>query len=61
MLSERIQVSLQRRLRRCLWQAFEATATATATATAGHGGIGFPSGKRGQIRFPAENGSDPGS
>ncbi|WP_414608245.1 hypothetical protein, partial [Stenotrophomonas pavanii] len=55
MLSERIQVSLQRRLRRCLRQAFE------ATATAGHGGMGFPSGKRGQIRFPAENGSDPGS
>ncbi len=50
MLSERIQVSLQRRLRRCLRQAFEATATATAA----HGGIGFPSGKRGQIRFPAE-------
>ncbi len=23
--------------------------------------VGFPSGKRGQIRFPAENGSDPGS
>ncbi|WP_175392813.1 hypothetical protein [Stenotrophomonas maltophilia] len=34
-MSERIQVSLQRRLRRCLRQAFEATATATATA--GHG------------------------
>ena len=61
MLSERIQVSLQRRLRRCLRQAFEATATATATATAAHGGIGFPSGKRGQIRFPTEDGSDPGS
>ncbi|WP_204374349.1 hypothetical protein, partial [Stenotrophomonas maltophilia] len=30
---ERIQVSLQRRLLRCLRQAFEAT----ATATAGHG------------------------
>ena len=31
-MSERIQVSLQRRLRRCLRQAFEATATATAVA-----------------------------
>ncbi|WP_219630245.1 hypothetical protein, partial [Stenotrophomonas maltophilia] len=34
-MSERIQVSLQRRLRRCLRQAgFEATATTKATATA---------------------------
>ncbi|HHA2575614.1 TPA: hypothetical protein ACOEN9_004297, partial [Stenotrophomonas maltophilia] len=33
-MSERIQVFLQRRLRRCLRQASEATATATATASA---------------------------
>ncbi|HGM5471906.1 TPA: hypothetical protein ACKPYG_003531, partial [Stenotrophomonas maltophilia] len=33
-MSERIQVFLQRRLRRCLRQASEATATATASATA---------------------------